>query len=514
MTDVATGAERRPNFLVVVADQLRADAVGCFRPPPATGAASNSWSPSTPHLDSLARRGTRFTNAFVQHTVCSPSRASFLTGWYPHTRGHRSLTHLLRPDDPNLLRSLKEAGYHVTHVGPRGDTWAPGATEVSCHEYGWAEPPASTMRDDLVGLDPDDPMARAFHVGERTVDDHDFDEACVRTVERWLAGRRAALGPDRPWMLYVPLIFPHCPFVVAEPWYSMHDRAALPARRPPVRSGHEPAFMAHLRTTYGTGRLSDGQWREIAAVYHGMVSRLDDHVGRMLAALAADPEVADRTVVVFLSDHGEYLGDYDLIEKWPSGLHDCLARDPLILAGPGIPESRVVDDMVELVDLVPTVHDLAGLTADWTHFGRSLLPVLGDPTRGHRHYTFTEGGFLAEEAHLLETPGFPYDLKGRAQHERPETVGKAVAVRSLEWTYVWRLYEPPELYDRSADPDELHNLAGTAATGSIEARLQGEILRHLVATGDVLPWATDPRFPTIDLPRPTADGAAHQPPPS
>jgi arylsulfatase A-like enzyme len=481
--------ERRgPNVVMIVADQLRADAVGGF----------GAEFAHTPNIDALAQRGTRFENCFVQHTVCGPSRASFLTGWYPHVRGHRSLTHLLRPEDPNLLKTFKQNGYHVTHVGERGDTWAPGGTEASCDEYGWTVPPTTPMTGRKGAMHPDWPMSRAFYIGK--IDDEfddDFDEACTTTAETWLAQRPT----DRPWMLYVPMVFPHCPFAVTEPWYSLHDRDALPARRPHVQSGREPDFMAHLRTTYGTDRLSDADWREIAGVYHGMVSRLDAQIGRILAALGDD---LDDTLVVFCSDHGEYLGDYDLIEKWPSGLHDCLARDPLILAGPGIPNGGVIDQMVELIDLVPTLHELTGIEADYTHFGRSLLPVLADPSAPHREFAFTEGGFLAEEEHLFESPPFPYDRKGVAEHERPETVGKAVAIRSADWTYVWRLYEPPELYDRRNDPGELHNLAGQPEHGELEARLSGELLRWMVATGDVMPWEEDPRIPDIDLPVPAA----------
>ncbi|MEZ5378499.1 MAG: sulfatase-like hydrolase/transferase [Acidimicrobiales bacterium] len=478
----------QPNFVVIIADQLRADAVGAF----------GSELASTPNIDALAARGARFTNAFVQHTVCSPSRVSFLTGWYPHVHGFRSLTNLLRPEDPNLLKTLKQSGYRVAHAGARGDTWAPGATEVSCHEYGWAEPPTVSMMSAMQELDHDDPMARAFYVGERD-GDNDFDEAAVRSAEAWLDRRPT----DSPWMLYVPLIFPHCPFGVEEPWFSMHDRAAMPERRPHVQSGHEPAYMQHLRNTYGTDRLTDEQWREIAATYHGMVSRLDWHVGRLVAALGDEPD----THVIFFSDHGEYLGDYDLIEKWPSGLHDCLARDPFVIAGPSVAPGVVVDQMVEMVDLVPTVHELAGIEADYTHFGRSLVPLLDGSDAPHREFAFTEGGFLVAEEPLLERPAYPYDLKGRAQHDRPDAVGKAVAIRSKDWTYVWRLHEPPELYDRHADPEELHNLAGLADHAPTEHDLRDELLRWLVATGDVVPWNADPRFPTIDLPTTGSNGA-------
>jgi arylsulfatase A-like enzyme len=97
----------RPNVVVFVPDQLRADAVGAF----------GNTVVSTPYIDALAARGVRFDNAYAQHPVCSPSRASFLTGWYPHVRGHRSLTYLLEAGEPNFLKTFKDNGYHVTWVG-------------------------------------------------------------------------------------------------------------------------------------------------------------------------------------------------------------------------------------------------------------------------------------------------------------------------------------------------------------------------------------------------------------
>jgi arylsulfatase A-like enzyme len=468
------------NFLVVVADQLRADALGAF---------GNSTA-RTPRLDRLASSGAAFTNAYAQHPVCAPSRASFLSGWYPHTAGHRSFGTPLRDDEPNFLRTFRENGYHVTWVGDRGDTFGPGATELSVDEHGFSTKPLSgRWGDGLAPTEsalPDD--ARLFYRGRvLDRDDVDFDEAAVRTAEQWLAA-----PPDRPWVLFAPLVAPHCPFQVPEPWFSLHDRAALPD--PVSGSGPEPAYLQGIRDYYGLSGVTPEMWREVAATYHGMVSRLDHHVGRLVDAAGPD------TVVVFFSDHGEYLGDFGVIEKWPSALHSCITRDPLIISGPGVPSAGSVDAMVELVDVFPTLLDLAGLEAGYAHFGRSLLPVLRDPAAGHREYAFSEGGFLVEEEPKFERAVFPYDRKAALQHERPEMVGKAVAVRDQRWTYVWRLYEPAELYDRAADPDEAHNLAGQHP--SVEARLSQELLRWLVATGDTLPERVLPRLPAVDLPTP------------
>jgi arylsulfatase A-like enzyme len=125
-----------------------------------------------------------------------------------------------------------------------------------------------------------------------------------------------------------------------------------------------------------------------------------------------------------------------------------------------------------------------------------------DPSTGHREYAFSEGGFLVEEEPKFERAPFPYDLKCALQHDRPETVGKAVAVRDRRWTYVWRLYEPAEVYDRAADPDEAHNLAGQPEVAEVETRMSRALLRWLVETGDVLPEREDPRLPAVSLPAP------------
>jgi arylsulfatase A-like enzyme len=484
----------RPNFLIFVPDQLRADAVGAFGNPHV----------STPNIDELARRGTRFTQTYVQHPVCSPSRASFLTGWYPHVRGHRTLTHLLQPAEPNVLRSMKGDGYHVTWVGQRGDTFAPGATEVSVHEYGFSVLPSqgpgiATSSESF----PSDVWARLFYRGEIPDDGRiDFDEAAIRTAERWLEA-----PPPEPWVLYVPILAPHCPFQVPEPWFSMYDRAAMPDPIPPRHGAREPRFMRAIRERYGLDRVTSDMWREVIATYYGMISRMDAHFGRVVSAIER-AGAASKTVTLFFSDHGEYLGDYGLIEKWPSAVDACITRDPLIISAPGFTGNQASDGMVELIDVVPTMLELAHIEARHRHYGRSLVPLLRNPRAAHRQYAFTEGGFSVEEEPQLERAGFPYDLKVALQHEEPSLVGKAVAVRDVDWTYAWRLYEAPELYHRSEDPHEQINLAGQPEVIEVEHRMRDAVLRWMVDTADVIPSHEDPRFPEVQLPPP---GAALQP---
>jgi arylsulfatase A-like enzyme len=472
--------EDRPNLLLFMPDQLRADALGCFGSPVA----------STPNIDALAARGTRFHHAYSQHSVCSPSRASILTGWYPHVAGHRTLTHLIKPWEPNLFRELKDAGYHVAWAGERGDMFAPGVADASTSRRGLDVVPNHVLAPSPFAEG--DPWFAAHYHGRREnapdgSNTLDLDEATVQTAINWVTD-----GLPEPWVLFVALVFPHPPFVGEEPWFSLHDRASMPEPAPWVAHA-KPAYMSALREAYGTGSFGRQQWAEVAATYHGMVSRIDDQLGRLTAAVERAGQLG-RTMTWFFTDHGEYLGDHGLIEKWPSGQHDSLLRNPLIVAGPGVGEGAVCEEMVEMVDLLPTMLEVAGHQAGHTHFGRSLTHVLADTSTPHRDLAFSEGGFLAGEAHLLERSTGAYRLKSDLQHEDPVYAGKVASVRDQRFTYVHRLYEGPELYDRAEDPGETANLAGAAEHGETEAALRDAVTRWLLETTDVIPWDADPRF--------------------
>ena len=172
------------------------------------------------------------------------------------------------------------------------------------------------------------------------------DEAAIRTaldpLESSLPG---------PFLLMVTLMAPHPSFGAEDPWFSLHRPEDQPA---PLRPGTgKPQFMDELRARAGLDRLEPADWALVRATYQAMVSRLDDQLGRLLAGLER-AGLAERTVTVFHTDHGEYLGDFGLVEKWPSGLDECLVRNPLIVAGPGIAEGAVCDALVEMVDLPAT----------------------------------------------------------------------------------------------------------------------------------------------------------------
>lgn len=469
----------RPNLLLFMPDQLRADSVGAF----------GNQVVQTPNIDALAAGGMRFDQAFGQHSVCTQSRVSMFTGWYPHTAGHRSLTYLLRPDEPNVFRALRDSGYHVALAGARGDMMGEGVTALSADRWGFTRPPdlAAVGEWHRRRYDDDHRLAYSFLSGELHGEPFDLDEATVSTAIDWLTE-----GLPQPWCLLIPLVYPHPPFAVEQPWYSMHDRSAVPLPFLDAGSG-KPRFQSEIHRRYGLDRLTEDDWREIVAVYYGMIARLDHQLGRVLDAVDGAGQ-RPSTVTFFFTDHGEYLGDFRLVEKWPSGLEECLLRNPLIIDHPGEPPGST-SALVEMIDLTATMLDLAGIEPGYTQFGYSLRPLIGDPTQTHREAVFSEGGFLRSEGALLEPDSAGhYRHKQDIQHDLPELVGKAMAVRTHEWTFVERLYEGCELYDRLADPHERRNLIVGDQHSPIVDELRRRLARWMLETSDVFPWTPDPRI--------------------
>ena len=228
-----------------------------------------------------------------------------------------------------------------------------------------------------------------------------------------------------------------------------------------------------------------------------MISRVDDQLGRITAKLDQQ-NLNKNTLTYFFTDHGEYLGDFGLVEKWPSGLDRCLLQNPLIVAGPGVKEDATASSFVEMVDILPTILEQASIPSTHTHFGKSLVPALKDHRAVIRDAAFSEGGFTTSEISLFEAANGEYAKKGQLQHEKPELVGKAISLRNQDHTYVYRLYESDELYNRITDPDETNNIIDLPETAATVAALKEEVLDWLVATTDNIPWDPDPRFPKIE----------------
>jgi arylsulfatase A-like enzyme len=490
----------RPNLFFFIPDSWRGEACGY---------AGNTVI-KTPHLDALATEGMGFNRAFAQNPVCVPSRCSFMSGWYPHTRGHRTMHHMLSPAEPELLKNLKSAGYHVAWAG-KNDMVRVEDEGQHCSERLTAPWPKA-LSAWLESSRPRGSRHEYTHYHGRVPAEAagHHDEGLVDAALAFLDRR-----PPEPFCLVLTLSLPHCPFAVEDPWFSMHTRSNLPPLARRIHKERRPGIEEALRQRMGLDALEPEDLREILGTYYGMVSKCDSLLGRLVAGLK-NHGLWDRTASFVFSDHGDYGGDFGLAEKTENTLQDCLVRVPFVARIPGLTPRPVSGALVELVDFPATVYGLLGLKAGHDHFGRSLLPLLRGETTTHREAVFAEGGSLPHEgswAHnSFHLPEHPYWARCSLETERRDLHGKAVMVRTATHKYIWRLGETHELYDLLTDPLEEHNRLIPAAPGELESRpddpalipilqsLRSLMLEWMVRTADVVPRAQDSRFPHEGLP--------------
>ncbi len=480
-------------------DQWRGDVLGHMGNPAAV----------TPNIDRMVEtEAVSFRNAFCQNTVCTPSRCSFMTGWYPHVRGHRTMFHMLRPDEPMLLRTLKDSGYFV---------WWGGKNDLIPAQNGYEDycdlkfRPTKPIRENLHSLkdwrgEPGGDNWYSFYKGKL---DHkiptdiyyDSDWAMVlgaiEQIRDWGNGNK-----DKPLCIYLPLTYPHPPYAVEEPYYSLIDRSKIPERaRTPGGWKGKPSLLKGIHSRQNLQSWNEERWTELCATYYGMCARVDKQFGMVVDALK-EAGLYDDAAVFLFSDHGDFTGDYGLVEKTQNTFEDCLARVPFIIKPPkDIPVSpRVSDALVELIDFPATVEALTGMEPKHTHFGKSLLPVLAGDTDTHRDAVFCEGGRLHGETQCMELEstgsqvptGLYWPRVGLQSQEGPEHT-KAAMCRTKDFKYVRRLYEQDELYDLKNDPMELQNRIEDTGMQPVLATLKDRLLTFYQETTDAVPHDTDNR---------------------
>jgi arylsulfatase A-like enzyme len=474
------GSRPRSNLILFMPDELRADALGCYGNPLSR----------TPHFDELARTGTRFASCHVQFPVCVASRCSLLTGWPTSVRGHRSLYDFLKPDEPNMFRYLRQAGYDVFLFG-KNDALAPETLRDSVTD--WRNPNDQAGQFAAISK-PQHPNTMLLPpAGERR---GTADYAAIQLALRVLERRET----DRPFCIFLALFEPHPPYTIPAEFYDLYRAQDVPALAPPGLA-RRPRFHEALREYAGLDQVSAAEFRKVRAVYLGQVAYVDWLLGELLEALQRTQHDRD-TALLLCSDHGDYAGDYGLVEKWPSGLEDCLTHVPLIARVPGGVAGQVSAELVELYDVMATSLDLAGTRATHTNFARTLLPQLHGASGEPQRAAFTEGGYNTYEPQAFEPiiPGL-YAPKTRLQNERPDTITRCAAVRTERYKYIARPNDQSELYDCRQDPRLENNLFGDSSVRDVQAALERRLVNWYINTSGVPPQQRDPRgAPVLDRP--------------
>lgn len=402
---LASAADAAPakklNVLFIISDDLTATALSCY----------GNTVCSTPNIDRLAARGTRFTHALCQGTYCGPSRASFLSGYYPHATGVLGYTSP-RPaigDRATWPQHFKNAGYYTARVSKIYHMGIPSGIEAGSD--GADDPASWTERFNSQGPEwkapgngetlegnPDGKKpvvgGNTFVVVEAEGDDlvHSDGKTAAKAVE--LIEQHAR----EPFFLAVGFVRPHVPFVSPKRYFEPflpYEKRLLPPKMPGDWDDI-PKPGINYKTSLNM-KMDIRRQQKALGGYYAAVSFMDAQVGKVLDALEKSGQ-RDNTIVIFTSDHGYHLGEHDFWAK--VSLHDESAKVPLIISVPG-KQPAVCDSLTELLDLYPTVASLCGLDVPSRLQGKDISPLLDDPTRKVREAAFSVApsskGFLLRE---------------------------------------------------------------------------------------------------------------------
>lgn len=472
----------KPNIVLIMTDQQRADFF-----------ASEGFPVDTmPFVEAMGAKGTRFNRAYTPMPICSPARTSMLTGRYPKATRvkqnwemEKSVT--FGKDLPAVLR---ERGYSVNLAGKnhsylnRDDFDFYGAPYS--HTHGPADRASESEKESdqwLFDLD--------HHVSTVPTPYPLENQLCYRIVSDAITCVEE--NRDRPYFLWLSLPEPHNPYQAPDPYFSMFSPDDMPERvAGPQVSMARGGSWEWLRTLQEEKRPGyDADWRRYRAVYAGMLRMIDDQVKRFVDHLEANGTL-DNTIIIFLADHGDYVGDYGLQRKG-AGLPECLIRVPFIVTGPGVKAATNGDDFISLVDVMPTICEIIGAEIPFGCQGRSIWPILagGDYPAAEFSSIYAELGFGSLPYGPAERPPLHFDYAGPTFDELNSVTqsGNTKMVRKGDWKLIFDVSGHGELYDLVQDPGELENLYDDARHAPQKAAMLEELLYWTIRTEDPLPRA-------------------------
>ena len=471
---------KMPNILWICPDMQRFDTIEGL----------NNEYIHTPNIRKLMSESVTLTHTYVQNPVCSPSRASFLTGRYPHTTGLRALGQRIRPDERLVTRVLADEGYACglagkLHLSPTfggrledraGD---PGRIDDGYSVFKWSHDISNTWPGHNMWrvwlrehgqVWPEAPRGLHGRAWGVPIDPKYTQTAwCSDMAIEFMRGQKEF----NPWLMSVNIYQPHAPYWPTEEYLNHYDPSKIPS--PNYRPGelaNKPIYQQvdHQASSGGHGisftETSDYDHRKIKAAYYAMIEQVDTEVGRMLQVLEETGQ-ADNTIVIYMSDHGEMLGDHGIFLKGPY-FYEGAIRVPMIMRWPGKYKAGLKSDaLVEMVDLAPTLMEAAGLPIPISVQGRSLTPLLTGETTKHRDSIYCE---YFDSLALYNPPPM------------------AVCVRNERYKAVfYSKLQSGELYDLEKDSAESYNLWDSSGSRAVRDEMMHLMTSRMIDTVDPIP---------------------------
>lgn len=452
----AQASDRPPNIVSIVCDQMRGDAMSFLGHPDVR----------TPHLDRMAREGVVFERCFVNNPVCVPSRKSAFSGRYPHEHG--SLTNRQKPllhSGDTMLDFFRASGYRTGWVGKN-------------HTY---------EKDGLELLDFQSIRSREpFRAYNGTVPPHWHadvywpEEDCYPAVNTREALRFLDESPKRdPFFLHVSYFDPHPPYMAPAEYSSRYDSRELGMPRSPRAADLSPR-LEEFRRAFGLDEAEEIEIREAMRFYYAQIEwGVDKQVGLILDALA-ERELDEDTIVVFTSDHGDFMGSHGMVRKGMF-LYDSLLHVPMIWRAPGrLGKGPRTGALAQHIDLFPTLADFVGKAGAPDLPGRSLRPFLegGDDDSERAIYTSAAYGEMTEAE--LDLPVSPTDVEADPRHSvalnrNMSPDHRTKMIRTGEWKLIVNESRGPELYHVDGGVAEGENLAHSREHAAARRRLEKDL---------------------------------------
>lgn len=426
--------KNRPNLLFLFSDQHAFNVAGCYGDPLGV----------TPNLDALAARGIVFDAAYCPSPICVPSRMSMLTSRHPSDQDCWTNDDFLASDRATWPHSLGAAGYKPILVGrlhAMGPDQLHGYAErlLGDHSSNWAGIPRNDMGVLAQAMEPGRASLERAGSGQSAyeVKDRDVTAAAVGELDRLGAARRA--GDTTPFALSVGFMLPHPPYVAAAADFGRFSGIVPLPRFAPLPRESEHAWLATWRDDRGIREVSPEQVARARAAYWGLTFRLDAMIGEILSALQRNG-LADNTLIVYSSDHGDQLGERGL--WWKHTFYEESVRVPLIVSWPGsLPQGERRKQVVNLIDVSATIVEALGGRPLPHAQGRSLLSIARDNSASWDNETFSE----------YCTDTIPSWTGGMAVRQR--------MIRRGNLKLVYYHGYAPQLFNLEKDPNELNDLA-------------------------------------------------------
>lgn len=445
---------------------------------------------SMPAAEQMAKEGVIFNYTYVQMPKSVPSRASMITSRYPHCEGHRTLTNKkyfekaenidrnndfsIMPNEPNLIKFLRDQGYKTALLGKNHQvdwtlhkTWFDATSQWDSPE--WKNMPERFVEEETGEM-------KRMHFKGKVKEDYDYNQLPDALCAKWSCDFIRE-NKDNPFFALIDIGLPHPSYqeLTQMPAYQIPlEKIPVPG---PMPVDKVPSVERQYRTSYDLEHLKDEDRRRVRRAYYTMCEFADRMVKRIIDEVD-NQGLKEKTLIIYSADHGDFNGSRNCFEKWDTMFYDEIVKIPLIMRLPGVlPSDTRIENLVEFLDVAPTITEILGYGQQEWMQGKSLLALAQGKTTEHKDAVFCQGGV---EYEATRNPAPAKSPKQKVVHDFPDAMIRSKMIRMGDYKYIYRLAGDHELYNLKDDPEEFNNLVNNPKYKDVLYQLKDRMLRFTI----------------------------------